>query len=150
MKRDQKFTADPDNDNLNSGGLPDIFQGISFSTTSTNDSSAYDSYKKAIIYLLENGPTVGLHTVIQIDKPDKLLYEDFISAKTISARFKHIIILRSDPRAAITLGLSDDINLESLSADPERLRAYYYCDEDGVARLFSPFDTILIQTLATI
>lgn len=150
LKRDQKLTADPDNDNLNSGGLPDIFQGISFSTTSTNDSSAYDSYKKAIIYLLENGPTVGLHTVIQIDKPDKLLYEDFISTKTISARFKHIIILRSDPRAAITLGLSDDINLESLSADPERLRAYYYCDEDGVARLFSPFDTILIQTLATI
>jgi hypothetical protein len=37
------------------------------------------------------------------------------------------------------LGLSDDIHLEELSSEQERLRAYYYSEEDDSYQLFSPY-----------
>lgn len=145
LKRDQKFSEDKPGEN---SGTFDIFQGISFSTAQNSGGKHNcDSFRKALIYLIENGPLVGLNTIIQIDKPDKLLFDEFISAKMVSARFKHIIILRSEGRAAMSLGLGDDIVVETLSADVERLRAYYYCDDDGSARLFSPYETTTNQLL---
>lgn len=145
LKRDQKFCEDKTGEN---SGTFDIFQGISFSTAQNSGGRHNcDSFRKALIYLIENGPLVGLNTVIQIDKPDKLLFDEFISAKTVSARFKHIIILRSEGRAAMSLGLGDDIVVETLSADVERLRAYYYYDDDGSARLFSPYEMTTNQLL---
>ena len=39
----------------------------------------------------------------------------------------------------MTLGLSDDIRLEDLSSEQERLRAYYYSEEDDSYQLFSPY-----------
>lgn len=145
LKRDQKFSEKKQSVN---DGVFDIFQGINFSISpEPNGKHNCDSYRKALIYLLENGPLVGLNSVIQLDKPDKLLFDDFISAKVVSARFKHIIILRSEARAVMSMGLGDDIVVETLSADAERLRAYYYCDDDGLARLFSPFEIVSSQLL---
>ncbi|MFQ8827191.1 MAG: hypothetical protein ACLR76_06955 [Alistipes sp.] len=48
-------------------------------------------------------------------------------------------MLRSAPDAALKLRLSDDIKLENLSEEPERLRAYYYNDEEGAYTLFTPY-----------
>ncbi len=150
LKRDQKFNDDSSAESVADGSF-DIFQGLNFSTAQTSGAGHNcDSYRKALIYLLENGPLVGLNTVVQIDKPDKLLFDDFISAKVVSSRFKHIVILRSEARSAMTLGLGDDISVETLSADPERLRAYYYCDDDGSSRLFSPFEFISLNVLKSL
>lgn len=150
LKRDQKFSNESADVSSGMGTMIDIFQGVNLPDMKSKISSEYDSFKKAIEYLLENGPSAGLHTVIQIDKPDRLLFDDFISAKTVSARFKHIVILRSDSRAAMSLGLSDDINVDTLSSDPERLRAFYYCDDDGSTRLFSPYEMVSAETLLTL
>ncbi len=140
LKRDQRFTSKSPDENTGMGMI-DIFQGVNM------PSKPYDSFKKAIVYLLENGPTAGLYTVIQVDKLDKLLFEESIYTKVVNSRFKHIIILRSDMRTATTLGLSDDINVDTLSADPERLRAYYYCDDDGTTKLFSPYEIMNTEIL---
>lgn len=144
LKRDQKFTIE--DDVTNDGFVNDLFAGISFNVGST-DNTQFDSYKKAMFYLLDNGPLAGVHVVIQVDKSDKLLFEDFISAKNVNARFKHLIILRTDPRLAMSLGVSDEIKVEMISDDIERLRAYYYFDEDGSYTLFSPYEFITSNQL---
>ena len=150
LKRDQKFIEDR-SEIEQSNDTFDIFQGISFSTDQAiGTAHNCDSFRKALIYLLENGPLAGLNTLVQLDKPDKLLFDDFISAKIVSSRFKHIVILRSEARAAMSLGLSDDIMVENLSADLERLRAFYYCDDDSSTRLFSPYEFISSNVLKSL
>lgn len=137
MKRDQKFSI---KEKENVSDALDLFQGLSFSAAQTGSNANFDSFRKAVIYLLENGPAAGLHVVVQIDKADKLLFDDFISPKIVSSRFKHLIVLRTEPRTAMSLGISDDIKVENISDDIERLRAYYYFDEDGSYTLFSPYE----------
>lgn len=48
-------------------------------------------------------------------------------------------MLRSDEKAALKLGVPDDIRLDTLNSEPERLRAIYYADGDDKWTLFSPF-----------
>lgn len=150
MKRDLAFSEDTTE--KSDEGVIDasaLFSSINF-TGISEDSKDFNSYKKAVSYLLDNGPTKGLHTLIQLDKSDNLLFEDYVSGKMVSARFKHIVILRCDSREAMQLGLNDDLKPEMLSADPERLRAYYYNDDDGKNILFSPFEQLETKDIANI
>ena len=64
--------------------------------------------------------------------------------------FKHIVMLRSEEKTAMTLGLSDDIRLEDLSSEQERLRAYYYSEEDDSYQLFSPYTLPTLNELNNI
>ena len=48
-------------------------------------------------------------------------------------------MLHSDEKAAMRLGIPDEIRLETLNTEPERLRAIYYADGDEGWELFSPF-----------
>lgn len=145
LKRNQKFSEEKPAEN---NGTFDIFQGISFSTAQESSTKHNcDSFRKALIYLLENGPLAGLNTVIQLDKPDKLLFDEYTTPQVVSSRFKHIIILRSESRVTSKLPIDDDTVVETLSADVERLRAYYYCDDDGSSRLFSPYELPTKQLL---
>ncbi len=97
------------------------------------------TYKDAIKYILDNGPYSNIHTVLQVDKLTNLLFEDHVSAKYIFQKFRHLVLLRSDDRVSSTLGLPDEIRLENLNSDIERLRAIYYADGDEGWNLFSPF-----------
>jgi hypothetical protein len=49
-------------------------------------------------------------------------------------------MLRSDAGAVNSLGMSDDLKLENLSSDIERLRAIYYNEANDSYTLFSQFD----------
>jgi len=102
-------------------------------------SADLSSYRKALSYILDNGPQAGVHTLLQIDAPSKLLYEDYVSAKTVFARFNHLVMLRSEQNAAASLSLSDDIHLEQLPSDPERLRAVYYASDRDSYQMFTPY-----------
>ncbi|MCM1139169.1 MAG: FtsK/SpoIIIE domain-containing protein [Muribaculum sp.] len=141
LKRDQKFKTEEDSN----VGAFDLFNGVSF--PSPGNSAQFDSYSKAVIYLIDNGPINGLHVVIQVDKTNKLLFDEFISVKTVSSRFKHIIVLRTEMRYAAQIGISDEIKVENLSDDVERLRAYHYFDEDGSYTLFTPYEVVTSQQL---
>ena len=110
-----------------------------FGPVSNND-SAFDSYQKVIEYILKNGAEVGVHVVLQIDKPKQLLFAEWLSSKDYFSMFRHLIMLKSDPNAVNSMGLSDDLKLENLSSDIERLRAIYYNETNDSYTLFTPFD----------
>ena len=116
--------------------------GFDYSMFSGGDSSDanFNSYQKVIEYILKNGAEVGVHVVLQIDKPKQLLFADYMSAKEFFNMFHHLVMLKSDDNAVNTLGLSDDLRLENLSSDIERLRAIYYNETNNSYTLFTPFD----------
>ena len=98
------------------------------------------SYRKALSYILDNGPQVGVHTLLQVDVPSKLLYtDDYVNAKYVFNKFNHLVMSRSEESAAIALGLRDDIRLDRLSSDEERLRAVYYASDRDAYQMFTPY-----------
>ena len=105
----------------------------------SSTSSEIKTYKQALSYILDNGPEFHIHTVLQVDKPSNLLFEDYVTSKFIFKKFRHLIMLKSDDKAALSLGLPDEIRLDTLNSEPERLRAIYYADGDDGWTLFSPF-----------
>lgn len=115
------------------------FDSSMFSGGSSTDSD-FNSYLKVIEYILKNGAEVGVHVILQIDKPKQLLFSDYLSAKEFFNMFHHLVMLKSDDNAVNTLGLSDDLRLENLSSDIERLRAIYYNETNNSYTLFTPFD----------
>ncbi len=97
------------------------------------------TYRKALGYILDNGPQTGVNTLLQVDVPSKVLYEDYVNAKYIFEKFNHLVMLRSEEKAAAPLGLSDDIRLEQLPSDVERLRAIYYDSGSDKYQMFTPY-----------
>ena len=115
------------------------FDSSMFSGGGSSDSD-FNSYQKVIEYILKNGAEVGVHVILQIDKPKQLLFSDYLSAKEFFNMFHHLVMLKSDENAVNTLGLSDDLKLENLSSDIERLRAIYYNETNNSYTLFTPFE----------
>ena len=115
------------------------FDSSMFSGGGSSDAD-FNSYQKVIEYILKNGAEVGVHVVLQIDKPKQLLFADYMSAKDFFNMFHHLVMLKSDENAVNTLGMSDDLKLENLSSDIERLRAIYYNETNNSYTLFTPFD----------
>ena len=147
-----KDTTDSDMQSSSNDGIVDVFAGLNFSSSPSGNGKQIDvsNFEKAMRYILENGPEQGVHTVLQIDKPSKLLFQEFVSSKVVFSMFKHIVMLRSEEKTAMTLGLSDDIRLEDLSSEQERLRAYYYSEEDDSYQLFSPYTLPTLNELNNI
>lgn len=116
------------------------FDSSMFSGGGDSGDASFNSYQKVIEYILKNGAEVGVHVVLQIDKPKQLLFSDYMSAKDFFNMFHHLVMLKSDDNAVNTLGLSDDLKLENLSSDIERLRAIYYNETNNSYTLFTPFD----------
>lgn len=150
MKHDLAFNDDSSKaKNTDILDPSDLLAGLHFSETN-NVQTAFHSYKKAVYYLLDNGPSAGIHTFIQLDKPSNLLFEESLSSKFVTGKFKHIIMLQSNSNASWLFGIDDSLQLGKLSADPERLRAYYYNDDDGESILFSPFERLETYDIETI
>ena len=146
LKFDLKIEGVEDTKPADGFGGDNIFGSFTDTSSSGDD---INTYRKAYEYILQNGSRVGVNAMVQIDQPGKLKYGDFVSAREVFTRFNHLVMLRSDEKAAGCLQLSDDIRLENLSSDPERLRAYYYSVERDHYQLFTPFaiidDSILIN-----
>ena len=106
---------------------------------SSSSSSKIRTYRDALNVILDKGPDYGVHTLLQIEKASNLLFEDYITPKVVFQKFKHLVMLKSDETAGVTLHLNDDIRLEKLSSDWDRLRAYYYSEESDSYTLFTPY-----------
>ena len=111
----------------------------SFFGKRNGSSSVIRTYRDALNVILDSGPDCGVHTLIQLEKASNLLFEDYITPKMVFQKFKHLILLKSDETTGVTLHLNDDIRLEKLSDDLERLRAYYYAEESDSYTLFTPY-----------
>ena len=137
--RDLKFDNDievtADDTNVESD---DFGFGNAFADNS-NGTNKYNTYRKALSYILDFGGEQGVHVIMQLDKPDRFLFDDYVTGKTVFSKFKHLIMLRSDENAVNRLNLNDDLALENLSSDPERLRAYCYNEATDTYVLFTPY-----------
>lgn len=109
------------------------------SSSNNKSVSNIKTYREALNIILDKGPDYGVHTLLQIEKINNFLFEDYISSKELFQKFKHLIMLRSDEMTGSRIGLRDDIRLEKLSSDWERLRAYYYAEESDSYTLFTPY-----------
>ena len=113
------------------------FAGLSFGAP--QKPAGPQTFREAMTAILEQGPAAGIHTLLQIDSPANLLGEDYVSARSVMSRFSHIVIGRTDAKAALTLSLPDEIRPDRLPADEDRPRAYYYAAEDNTHILFTPY-----------
>ena len=134
LRMDMEIPAD---DNKQEAPADDF--GFSANMFSSGGDEDFNSYQKVLEYILKNGAEVGVHVVLQIDKPKQLLFADYMSSRDFFNMFHHLVMLKSDENAVNTLGLSDDLRLENLSSDVERLRAIYYNETNNTYTLFTPF-----------
>lgn len=141
--RDLKFDNDIEDIPKETSDEPtDDFGFGSAFLESPKDRKKYDTYRKALAYILDYGGEAGVHVVLQIDKPDKFLFDDNFRSKTVFQKFKHLVMLRSDANSVVRLDLSDDVAPESLSSDLERLRAIYYNESNDSYTLFTPYRSL--------
>lgn len=120
----------------------DPFASLSFSVQDNN----LKTYHDCISYILDNGPECGIHTILQVDKPSKILFEDYQSQRTVLAKFKHLIMLHTDDRNAYNL-VNDDIDLNKLCYNNDRLRAIYFNDDTSKYTTISPYKLIDINNI---
>ena len=114
----------------------------SVSATSLTGSSV-KTVQEAINYILNEGSMNGVHTIIQVDRPNNFLFpqDGYLRKDDLSAKCKHVILLRSEESALVNLRLEDEIRsqIPKLMDDTNRLRAYYYNAESNKYQLFTPF-----------
>lgn len=139
--RELKMDMELEESNNSKSSDDDDMMSISddFFGDSSSSSTSVRTYRDAMNVILEKGPDYGVHTLLQIEKASNLLFEDYITPKVVFQKFKHLVMLKSDETAGVTLHLNDDIRLEKLSSDWERLRAYYYAEESDSYTLFTPY-----------
>ncbi len=101
------------------------------------DSSKVKTYPDALMFILDEGPMQDVHVLLQVDKPENILFEgEFCTDAT--DKFRHKVILRTENKYILPMRFSEDIDVETLGEDEERLRGYYYPD-DGRPQLFTPY-----------
>lgn len=139
--RELKMDMELEENNSSKSSDNDDMMSISDDFFGGGDSSSSNirTYRDALNVILDKGPDYGVHTLLQIEKASNLLFEDYITPKVVFQKFKHLVMLKSDETAGVTLHLNDDIRMEKLSSDWERLRAYYYAEESDSYTLFTPY-----------
>lgn len=143
LRNDNEIKVDNSSKKASEDNFGDVDLGFSDKNAYSNSKyvdADFNSYQKVIDYILKNGAEEGVHVVLQIDKPSQLLFSDYMTGKIFFSMFHHAVMLRSDAGAINSLGMSDDLKLENLSSDIERLRAIYYNEANDSYTLFSPFD----------
>ncbi len=146
--RELKMDMELEDGNSSKGSDEDMMSiSDDFFGDSGSSSLNVKTYKDALKVILDKGPDYGVHTLLQIEKASNLLFEDYITPKVVFQKFKHLVMLKSDETAGVTLHLNDDIRLEKLSSDWERLRAYYYAEESDSYTLFTPYMPLATKTI---
>lgn len=111
--------------------MPDLFPNNSL------DSSRIKTYQDALMFILDEGPLQDIHVLLQVDKPENILFNGEWCPE-VTDKFRHKVILRSENKYLAPMRFSVDIDVEALNKEEERLRAYYYPD-NGEPKLFTPY-----------
>lgn len=103
--------------------------------------STSSNIEEELMYILNFGPESGVHTIMHVDRPSSIVpVSEKWSRREIQRAFKYISVLNLNSTEISKLPVMEDVSVESLSADNERLRAVFYDDENNKAVLFTPFD----------
>lgn len=117
--------------------------GTTSASNASQTGSSVKTVQEAMNYILSEGPANGVHTILQVDKPNNFLFpqDGSLRKNDFYAKCKHVIILRSESTALTNLWLQDDISraVSQFEDNPNRLRAYYYNEEGDKYQLFTPF-----------
>ena len=120
-----------------------MMNSIGNNSTHNDVASSVKNTQDALKYIMNEGPSVGVHTILQVDKPNNFLFlgDGSFRKADLYAKCKHVILLRSEDTALSSLWLQDDIRvaIPKLEDNPNRLRAYYYNEESDNYQLFTPF-----------
>jgi len=112
-------------------------------STNAMKGSSVKTVLEAMNYIMMEGPANGVHTIIQVDKPNSFLFpqDGSLRKNDFYAKCKHVILLRSNETDLTNLWLQDDIRraISQFEDNPSRLRAYYYNEESDKYQLFTPF-----------
>ena len=120
-----------------STGKPLMVQSVFAQQPATGKTKDISTYRKALQVILENGPSVGVNTLLKVRTPKGLLGID-PNRNMITRMFKHFVIFKADQRFVYDLGL-EDVSVDRLSDSEQRLRAIYYSAEDSECTKFIPF-----------
>ena len=103
--------------------------------------SSLKTTKDALNYILDKGPTYGIHSIIQVCRPADFLCAQGYGKENIYKKCKHIIFLRSEATSLSHLMLKDDIDVEitKFIDKPDHIRAYYYNALNDSYQLFTPY-----------
>lgn len=135
---------------LDYNAMPDLFPNNSL------DSSRIKTYPEALMFILDEGPLQDIHVLLQVDKPENILFNGEWCPE-VTDKFRHKVILRSENKYLAPMRFSVDIDVETLNEEEEHLRAYYY-PENGEPQLFTPYvmpkskkiiNTLTIKTTIT-
>ena len=127
----------------------DMMNSMSFGGSQSSSKPTIKTIGDALHYILTNGPEAGVHTIMQLDKPEHFLFpqDGYFRKQELFSLFKHLILLRSDEMVASQLMLRDDIRLHTLERDPRRVRAYYYNEEADKYTLLTPYMLPDVKTI---
>ena len=108
---------------------------------SASNSSSIKTIKDALNYIMDEGPSIGVHTILQVDKPINFLFpqDAYFRKNDLYAKCKHAIMMRSEEAVEASLMLPTDVCLSKLEDNPNRLRAYYYNEESDKYQLLTPY-----------
>lgn len=135
---------------LDYNAMPDLYPDNSL------DSSRIKTYPDALMFILDEGPLQDIHVLLQVDKPENILFNGEWCPE-VTDQFRHKVILRSENKYLAPMRFSVDIDVETLNEEEEHLRAYYY-PENGEPQLFTPYimpkskkiiNTLTIKTTIT-
>ena len=99
------------------------------------------TYRSELKYVLENGPEMGVHCLMQIDRVSKLLFESTVTSKTVYRMFNYVCLLRTEKEAEMRLGV-DGLYAHQLSDQDSNLGAWFINDSIGKNEKFTPFERI--------
>lgn len=146
----QESNSDFEVISMDYNAMPDLIPNNSL------DSSRIKTYQDALMFILDEGPLQGIHVLLQVDKPENILFNGEWCTD-VTDKFRHKVILRSENKFLAPMRFSVDIDVETLNKEEERLRAFYY-PENGEPQLFTPYlmpkskkviNTLTIKTTIT-
>lgn len=147
---DHSPVSTPANQNANDflSDCPFPFTAESVMENPAKSKNKVDTVQHILQTVLTKGPDYGIHTILQVNKLDNLLFQEYsLNKKDIYSMFQYVVVQRTDSETAIKLALSDDFKPEQMSDDHERLRSYFRNDITGAEILYCPFDSITVNDI---
>lgn len=88
--------------------------------------------------ILEKGPEMGVHCLVQLDRLSKLLFESSVTSRFVYRMFNYVCLLRTEKDAEVRLGV-EGVYPHQLSEEEANLGAYLINDSSGKKTKFTPF-----------
>ena len=128
--------ATPGFDAIDFGGL-DLKPQLQTSSSLHAGNPGRD-YDEELRYILEYGPSVNVHVLLQTTAPDKIYSGDTMREKEMGLLFNDIVLLKMLQASTMSLPVDSRL-IEKLSAEPASLRAIAY-NVEREPRTIVPFD----------